>query len=152
MATITNTDTNAADSHPAPKASGYSLLATAISGVIAGSALIYLAYRVGPAPDIYPITYLICIFGYITGWIIAIISTPMNKYDETDLGKFTKLLGSFLTGYILSKCDKLLETILDTSNVFMTITGARLLLFSCCFGLTFILVFYYRRYKWRFNR
>lgn len=140
---------------PAPsakRAPRYSLAATAISGCIVGFALIYLAYRVGPDPAVYPITYLICIFGYILGWIIAIVSTPMNKNDETDLGKFSKLLGSFLTGYVLSKCDKLLEAILDTNKVFTTIAGARLLLFACCFGITFILVFYYRRYKWRFNR
>ncbi|AHF18058.1 hypothetical protein [Niabella soli] len=149
-----NTNTAATDD-PAPsakRASRYSLAATAISGCIIGITLIYLAYRVGPDPAVYPITYLICIFGYILGWIIAIVSTPMNKSDETDLGKFSKILGSFLTGYVLSKCDKIFEAILDINKVFMTIAGARLLLFVCCFGITFIMVFYYRRYKWKFNR
>ncbi len=148
----TDTGINTETHQPVFKRSGYSLLATIISGIIVGTALIYLAYRIDPSPAVYPVTYLICIFGYITGWIVAIISTPMNKYDETDLGKFSKLLGSFLTGYVLSKCDKLLESLLDTNNIFMTITGARLLLFCCCFGITFIIVFYYRRYKWKFNR
>jgi hypothetical protein len=128
----------------------YNLLATILSGIIIGSALIILTYKIGPERDVYPITYLICIFGYILGWIVAIISTPMNTTDQSDISKFSKLVGTFLSGYLLSKFDKLFEAVFDTNTLFTTINGPRLLLFGSCFGLTFILVFYYRRYKWQF--
>ena len=130
------------------KPSNYNLLATVVSGAIVGVALIVLAYLVGPDRSVYPITYLICICGYLMGWIVAIVSTPMNKKDEDGLGKFTKLIGTFLTGYILSKCDKLIEYLANPSQAFSPLIGVRILLFICCFGLTFILVFYYREYKW----
>jgi uncharacterized membrane protein YeaQ/YmgE (transglycosylase-associated protein family) len=130
-----------------PKPHNYNLLATVISGVIIGAALIVLAYIVGPDRSVYPITYLICICGYLLGWIVAIVSTPMNKRDEDGLGKFTKMIGTFLGGYVLSKCDKLIENLVDPSQATPMI-GARVILFICCFALTFILVFYYREYKW----
>jgi uncharacterized membrane protein YeaQ/YmgE (transglycosylase-associated protein family) len=130
------------------KKSNYNLLATAVSGAIVGSALIVMAYLVGEERSVYPTTYIICICGYILGWIVALISTPMNKTDEDKLGRFTKMAGTFLTGYLLSKFDKILEKILDPAQVFSSIAGARILLFICCFGLTFIMVYYYREYKW----
>jgi uncharacterized membrane protein len=129
--------------------SNYNLLATAVSGAIVGTALIVMAYLVGEDRSIYPTTYIICICGYILGWIVAIISTPMNKTDEDKIGRFTKITGTFLTGYLLSKFDKILENILDPVKVFSSIAGVRILLFICCFGLTFIMVYYYREYKWR---
>lgn len=131
------------------KKSNYKLFATALSGVIVGLGLIILAYLVGPDKKDYPITYIICISGYILGWIVALISTPMNAADETKIGRFTATVGTFLSGYILSKTDKVLEQIFDPAQVFDTLAGGRILLFICCFGLTFIMVFYYRQYKWK---
>jgi|SRR5689334_19182258 len=130
----------------------YNLLATVLSGIIIGSALIFFAYKVGTGKDVYPITFLICIFGYILGWIIALISTPMSKNDEDGISKFSKVVGTFISGYLLSKLDKVLEAIFNPASLFTTIAGPRLLLFACCFGLTFILVFYYRRYKWKYSQ
>lgn len=130
------------------KPSGYNLFATAISGVV-GIALIVLAYLIDP--DSYPITYVICICGYILGWIVALISTPMNVNDESRISRFTKLVGTFLSGYLLSKFDKLFNWLFDPSQVFAPLIGGRILLFICCFGLTFLMVFYFRRYKWRLN-
>ncbi len=133
------------------KTSNYNLLATGVSGAVVGTAIIVMAYLVGEERSVYPTTYIICICGYILGWIVALISTPMNKTDEDKLGRFTKMAGTFLTGYLLSKFDKILEKILDPAQVFSSIAGVRILLFICCFGLTFILVFYYREYKWRIS-
>lgn len=131
------------------RVSHYNLLATAVSGVVVGSGLILLAYLVGDDRAVYPVTYLICISGYITGWIVALVSTPMNKTDEAKIGRFTRMAGTFLTGYLLSKLDRIFEQLLDPAVLFTTLSGVRVLLFICCFGLTFIMVYYYREYKWR---
>jgi uncharacterized membrane protein len=126
----------------------YNLLATIISGFIVGGGLMVFAYMIGPQREQYPFTYLVCISGYILGWITALICTPMNQSDEDKIGRFTKVVGTFLSGYLLSKCDKIFEKLFDPGHLVASINGERLLLFLCCFGLTFILVFYYRRYKW----
>jgi hypothetical protein len=154
METENLTDVQSLDNKNLPKevrkkkTSNYNLLATGVSGAIVGTALIVMAYLVGEDRSVYPTTYIICICGYIFGWIVALISTPMNKTDEDKIGRFTKMAGTFLTGYLLSKFDKILETILDPAQVLASITGVRILLFICCFGLTFIMVYYYREYKW----
>ena len=72
----------------------------------------------------------------------------MNESDLSRIGRFTGLIGTFLSGYLLSKFDNVLERIMDPDLVLTPLVGSRLLLFVCCFGLTFIMVFYYRRYKW----
>ena len=131
------------------KKSNYKLLATALSGVIVGSALIILAYLVGQDKSEYPTTYIICICGYILGWIVALISTPMNHIDENKIGRFTKMVGTFLSGYLLSKLDNIFDVIFDPTQIFTSLSGVRILLFICSFGLTFIMVFYYRQYKWK---
>ena len=69
------------------KKSGYKLFATELSGVVVGVALIILAYLVGQDRSVYPTTYIICISGYILGWIVALISTPMNTNDESKIGR-----------------------------------------------------------------
>jgi hypothetical protein len=56
------------------------------------------------------------------------------------------MVGTFLTGYILSKCDKLFERIISPEFIFQPLEGGRLLLFLCFFGLAWIVVFVYRQY------
>jgi hypothetical protein len=108
-----------------------------------------MAYLVAEERTVYPTINIISICGYILGWMVALISTPMIKTDEHKLGRFTKLAGTFLTGYLLSKFDEILESILDPALIFSSITGVRVLLFIYCLSLTFILVYYYRQYNWR---
>jgi uncharacterized membrane protein YeaQ/YmgE (transglycosylase-associated protein family) len=125
----------------------YSLVPAIVSAIIVVPALVYLAWRVSPGDKDYPVTYIICLCGYVLGWILAIISTPMDKSDEDKISRFTKVVGTFLTGYLLGKIDKLIETITNPSFL-TTLGGIRLLLFLCCCGFTFIMVFYYREYKY----
>jgi hypothetical protein len=128
------------------KSINYKLVGTGLSGLVFGVALIIFAYLIGPQSDVYPITYIICISGSLLGWLIAIISTPYDKTDEDKIGKFTKLVGTFLTGYLLSKFDKVLEKIIDPTQILSSLIGLRILLFICCFVVTFIIVFVYRQY------
>jgi VIT1/CCC1 family predicted Fe2+/Mn2+ transporter len=124
----------------------YKTAATGITGFVLGVALAIFAYLAGPEQTVYPITYIICISGSLLGWLIAIISTPYDKTDENKIGKFTKLVGTFLTGYILSKFDKVIEKVIDPGQILSSLIGIRLLLFICSFVLTFIVVFVYRQY------
>ena len=89
---------------------------------------------------------LFCVLGFILGWVIAIYSTPYNKKDETKLNRFANLVGTFLTGYILSKCDKLFERLTNPDFLLSSLQGGRILLFLSFFGLSWIVVFVYRRY------
>ena len=124
----------------------YKITATGFIGLALGIALLVFAYLAGPQQHVYPITYIICICGSLLGWLIAIISTPYDKTDEDKIGKFTKFIGTFLSGYILSKFDKVIEKVIDPAQILSSLIGIRIILFVCCFTLTFIIVFVYRQY------
>ena len=92
------------------------------------------------------ITLLICCLGFILGWIIGIITTPYNAKDGESITKFSKIVGSFLTGYVLSKTDKIFERVFKEDYILSMQVGGRLLFFLCFFGLAWIVVFVYRLY------
>ena len=122
----------------------YKLVATGFFAFSVAISLIIIAFKFDEGN--HSITFLVCLLGFILGWIIAIFTTPYDTKDETQLNRFSKLVGTFLTGYILSKCDKLFEKVTSPEFVFTTLQGGRLLLFLCFFGLAWIVVFVYRQY------
>jgi hypothetical protein len=120
---------------------------TGISGLFFGVALLFFAYKIGPGQDVYPVTYIICIAGCILGWVIGMISSPYNEEDKSKLNNFSKLIGTFLSGYILSKFDKVIETIVNPTTLLSQLVGLRVLLFICFFGIMWVVVFAFRRYS-----
>lgn len=124
----------------------YKLKTTAFAALFFGIALAILAYKIGPESNVYPITYLICLAGCILGWLIGMLTSPYNLEDENKLGKFSKLIGTFLSGYILSKFDRVIEEIINPGSMLTPIIGLRVLLFVCFFCLIWIVVFVFRQY------
>jgi hypothetical protein len=131
-----------------PLFNNYKLLFTAITSFVFGLLLIWLGYRIGEADNVYPVTYIICLAGCIAGWIVGILTTPYDKTDEDKLGRFTKLIGTFLSGYVLGKIDRIIEVFINPQAIlnFNPIIGLRMLLFVCFFGLVWIVVFVFRQY------
>ena len=119
---------------------------TAISAAFFAIALIVFAYKIGPESNVYPVTYLICLAGCILGWLIGMLTSPYNLEDENKLGKFSKLIGTFLSGYILSKFDRVIENIINPTSMLIPLIGLRVLLFGCFFCLMWIVVFVFRQY------
>lgn len=124
----------------------YKLIATVFTAFIFGIALLVFAYKIGCGSDVYPVTYLICLAGCILGWLIGMLTTPYDLEDEIKLGKFSKLIGTFLSGYILSKFDRVIEEIINPTSMLTPIIGLRVLLFVCFFCLMWIVVFVFRQY------
>jgi uncharacterized membrane protein YeaQ/YmgE (transglycosylase-associated protein family) len=121
------------------------LKTTVIFGAIIAILLFVLAYMVGPEPNVYPKTFLISIAGCIFGWVIGVLTSPINTEEENKLNKFPKLIGTFLSGYILSKFDRVAESLVNPTFILIPLVGLRVLLFICFFCLTWILVFEFRQ-------
>ena len=124
----------------------YKLMMTVISAILFSIALIFIAYKIGPEQNVYPITFLICLSGCILGWIVGILTSPYDKADESKLNKFSKLIGTFISGYLLSKLDKVFESIFSPESLLTPIIGLRVLLFVCFFCIMWIIVFVFRQY------
>jgi len=124
----------------------YKQVITFIVAVAAAIFLFTLVEKIESNPEDSPTTYLICIFGAILGWFVAILVSPYGKNDGDKLDKFSKIVGAFLSGYILSKLDNLFEVIMDPKNMLETLYGQRILLFVCFFIVMWIVVFSFRVY------
>jgi hypothetical protein len=108
--------------------------------------LLIVAYLSSSGQKDLTFTFLICLFGSIIGWLVAMVVTPYGQADETSLKSFSKIIGSFLTGYVLSKLDKIIETFINNNDYTNELILTRLMLFVSFFFLFWILVFNYRRY------
>lgn len=97
-------------------------------------------------PRTYLITYLICTAGVILGWLIGILTTPYDAADQKKLENFSKMVGTFLSGYVLSKFDRVLERVINPEHEMSELFALRTLLFFCFFGLSWIVVFVFRQY------
>ncbi|MBN9297535.1 MAG: hypothetical protein J0I41_11015 [Filimonas sp.] len=128
------------------KSLNYKLITTAIAAFLFGTALFIIAYFAEPDPKIYPFTLLIGITGCVLGWLAGILSAPYDKSDENKLGRFAKLVGTFLSGYVVSKLDRVLEGVIGPSAILPTTTAIRILLFICSFCLIWIVVYCFREY------
>ncbi len=124
----------------------WKLKMTGISAIFFGTLLSIFAYKIGPQQDVYPITYIICIAGCVFGWLVGMLTSPYNLEDESKLNKFSKLIGTFLSGYILSKFDRVIETIINPDSILSPLIGLRVLLFVCFFCLIWIITFVFRQY------
>ncbi len=109
--------------------------------------LIISASHFGSSKPTPYITISICMLGVILGWIVAIITTPYDKKDEDSSLRFTKLVGTFLTGYILSKSDEIFKKILSPEFIFSKEGGWRLILFLSFSGLSWVVVYVFRLYS-----
>lgn len=124
----------------------YKLIASAGFAILFGILLSVFAYKIAPEQNMYPITYIICVSGCILGWLIGMLTSPYNLEDENKLSKFSKLIGTFLSGYILSKFDRVIENIVNPTSILTPIIGLRVLLFVCFFCLAWLIVFIFRQY------
>ena len=125
----------------------YKLIAMGAFGLIFGTFLLILIFCEDDPTRC--TTLLISVAGCVLGWVIAVVTSPYDKNDGDKINKFTKLIGTFLSGYILAKLDKVLENYLSIQNIetsLSNMTGLRILFFICFFLLTWVVVFVYRLY------
>ncbi len=97
-------------------------------------------------PNDFAVTLIIFLFGCTIGLLMAMLVTPYGQTDAANLKSFSKIVGSFLTGYVLSKLDKIFETFISEKQYSDELTAVRIILFLCFFLLFWILVFNYRTY------
>jgi len=121
----------------------YKVRSTAVFAIIFEVPLFFFAYQIDKVN--YPVTYIICLSGGVLGWLIGIFSSPHSNKESEQFRKLSSIIGTFLSGYILSKFDKVFDPqYLKLS--FDTLIGIRIALFLCFLGITWIVVFVSRYY------
>jgi len=128
--------------------SGYqwTVITSNLSAFLASIALIWLAYQLGIENDTYFFNWIICLFGAILGWGVGLLVSPSSKTEKEQFSGLTKTISAFLSGYILSKLDRVIENLLESDKIFQELFLIKIALFLTAFFITVIIVFINRRY------
>ena len=90
--------------------------------------------------------FLVCIIGFVLGWFVGIIISPYDGDEEKKFTNYSKLIGTFISGYIVSKIDKFWDNIISNNAFSDSLFISRIIFFLIFFCVTLIVVFAFRRY------
>jgi hypothetical protein len=114
--------------------------------ILFGIALIALCYLLGRDDHSYSRNGLACLSGATLGLALGTLISP---YTEGEAQQFSSLLqagSAFVSGYLLSKLDPLIERYLKRDNLPDVSTMQRIALFATSLALTTTVVFVNRQY------
>lgn len=116
----------------------YSLFASNILLILVITIFIWLSFMMNREPqDIYLNLALLIASGTV-GWLVGILISPDSEKEASKFSAYSKAIATFVSGYLVSKVDKVIEKIFDPSFLFQPIPGYRLV--SCIAGFTIALL------------
>lgn len=106
----------------------------------------YAAYEIhGGFNAQFGMTVMLGTFGVLAGWLVGTLSSPTDKKEEVIFAKYAALVSSFISGYLISKIDKLVTNI--SSQVLVSeVYGLRTMVFLSCFISGVLLMYFFRSY------
>jgi uncharacterized membrane protein len=123
----------------------YKVISTAIFALAFAIVLIVLVILSESTAD-QEITFILCTAGSVLGWLIGIVTTPYGAEDKDKIYNFSKMAGTFISGYLLSKVNKILDDLMEPTKILSYLVGVRFVLFICFFIISYIVVFVFRIY------
>lgn len=142
------TQSGSNDEQRAPKTSRDFNYKLAVSGGCAG--LLYVAVGVlvwltadNQASRV--TTAVPALLGISVGWLFGILSAPYGE-EKSRFGGYAKLLGSFVSGFLVSKVDRLFELAISEGSFADTLFMVRVAIFLTCVILTMVTVYVFRTY------
>jgi hypothetical protein len=124
----------------------WTLITSNTSAFLIGVALLWLAYQLGADSHAYLVNWVICLFGAVVGWGVGLMSSPSSEQESAKFSGVTKTVSAFLSGYILSKLDPLIQTVLQSDQFFQEAVLVRIAFFLTTFFLSMVIVYINRVY------
>ena len=93
------------------------------------------------------LTVLIGVFGVLCGWILGVLSSPLDKNETQAFGKFAGVISGFLSGYLLMKIDKIITDV--GAQLLTPVVGMRVLIFISCLISGVLIMYILRAYLHR---
>lgn len=112
-------------------------------GVVAAGGLIWIAID---GPDTTKLNLLLLIAGGLIGWIAGILMTPSNVRQEGQFSTYTKILGTFISGYLTAKADHLYSLVVEQEGFAVGGFFFGSMLFVSAFALGMLFTFIWRSY------
>lgn len=124
----------------------WTLITSNTSALLIGITVMWLAYQLGVEDNTYLFNWVICLLGVVMGWGVGFISSPSSPNESEQFSGLTKAISAFLSGYIISKLDRVIETLLESNKIFQELFLMRTALFLTAFVCALIIVFINRKY------
>lgn len=87
-------------------------------------------------------------FGLVVGWAVGILLSPYQS-EQDRFKEYLRLSAAFLTGYAVSKADRIFELLIDPARgplLIQPIVAHRVLLCLTSFFLAMVLTYVFRKY------
>lgn len=119
---------------------------TAITALAVTGFILWLGCQQGSGREDYSFTYLAGLVGALTGWVTGIFLSPYSQGEARQFSDYGKALSAFISGYLLSKCDRFLDNVDVNAPLGPKLLQYRILYFFACFFLAMIIAFLLRKY------
>lgn len=102
------------------------VLTAVVISVVVPAILIYLCFKmVVTAQDGY-LNLAIMLASVCVGWLLGTFISPASDTEKTRFGEYGKAVSAFVSGYLVSKLDKVVERILTPDTLAVPIASFRL--------------------------
>ena len=116
------------------------------SATVLGGLLVFLAFQITSDPLDSYVTLAILILASCIGWLMGILLSPYDSREKSEFSEYSKAFAAFVSGYAVSKIDKVIESILTPAFVLQPVSGFRVIGFLSMFILGLLVTFIYRKY------
>jgi hypothetical protein len=108
--------------------------------------LVVLAMLIGDMASSHYLSLALLVLGACGGWLFGTLITPYDRGEKAEFATYTKALTAFVSGYVVAKVDKVLETIFTPDFLLQPLTGFRVIGFISAFIICMLITFFFRRY------
>ena len=123
----------------------YKIIGGTVTAAILGGALVVLAFYVGQGTEARA-PLLVLVTGASAGWLLGVVVSPYDSRETKAFPKYVGAVSAFVSGYVVSKFDRVLENLLQPEFVTSAIGAFRLLGGLCALLLGLLVTYIYRSY------
>lgn len=120
---------------------GSTAVATAILGVI-----VALCFIVGDGAEVRALHFAVLGASTSLGWLTGVLVSPYDPREAREFPKHLTSISAFVSGYLVSKIDRVLEHMLSPELLLSTVAGFRALAGVCGFTVAVLVTYIYRAY------
>jgi hypothetical protein len=115
-------------------------ISSGITLVVVGF-LLFLSFKMFLNDDDAYLNIAIFMASSSVGWLLGTFNSPKNSKEKVIFGEYGKAVSAFISGYLVSKLDKLVEMILSPTTLQVPVASFRLVGSTSCF-VTAMLITY----------